>query len=77
MALGYECNSTKAHNEAFSLRDPEVFGTNVSDLNPGTTGHMVNRLSICLSRENRGDLLWFCIRLRDSTCRTLSLFQAR
>ena len=52
MALGYEYNSTKAHNEAFSLRDPEVFGTNVSDLNPGTTGHMVNRLGICLSREN-------------------------
>jgi len=37
MALGYEYNSTKADNEACSLRDPEVFGTNVSDLNPGTT----------------------------------------
>ena len=55
MALGYEYNCTKAHNEAFSLRDPEVFGTNGSDLNPGTPGHMVNRLGICLSRERGGD----------------------
>ena len=61
MALGYEYNCTKAHNEAFSLRDPEVFGTNVSDLNPGTPGHMVNRLGI-----GAGSGLWFCLRLRDT-----------
>ena len=27
----------------------------VSDLNPGTTGHMVDKLGICLQQKSRGD----------------------
>ena len=49
--------------------------TKVSDLNPGTTGHRVDKLASAYSRKAEETLLGFYIRLRGINCRPLSLEQ--